>query len=49
MLNQTTQYKYLGTTVDPTLKLTDNFNRSYKKASSGFIKSHLRRRCDLLT
>ena len=34
MLNQTTQHNYLGTTIDPTLQLTDNFNRSYKKASS---------------
>ena len=34
VLNQTTQYKYLGTMIDPTLKLTENFNRSYKKASS---------------
>ena len=34
VLNQTIQYKYLGTTIDPTLQLTDNFNRSYKKASS---------------
>ena len=34
VLNQTIQYKYLATTIDPTLQLTDNFNRSYKKASS---------------
>ena len=34
ILNQTTTYKYLGTTVDPVLNLNDNFNKSYKKASS---------------
>ena len=33
-LNQTNRYKYLGTLLDPSLSLNDNFNVTYKKASS---------------
>ena len=33
-LNQTNRYKYLGTLLDPSLSLNDNFNITYKKASS---------------
>ena len=33
-INFTKRYKYLGTIVDPTLALNDNFNNNYKKASS---------------
>ena len=32
--NQTNRYKYLGTILDPSLSLNDNFNVTYKKASS---------------
>ena len=34
LVNFVTSYKYLGITVDNTLTLNDNFNLSYKKASS---------------
>ena len=33
-LNQTNRYKYLGTLLDPSLSLNDNFNVTYKNASS---------------
>ena len=33
-INTTTSYKYLGTFLDSTLSLNDNFEKSYKKASS---------------
>ena len=33
-LNQTSRYKYLATLLDPSLSLNDNFNVTYKKASS---------------
>ena len=33
-LNQTNRYKYLGTLLDPSLSLNDNFNGTYKKAYS---------------
>ena len=34
-LNQTNKYKYLGTPLDLSLSLNDNFNVTYKKVSSG--------------
>ena len=33
ILNQTNTYKYLGTIVDPSLSLNNNFNVTYKRAS----------------
>ena len=33
-LNHPNRYKYLGTLLDPSLSLNDNFNVTYKKASS---------------
>ena len=33
-INVTTSYKYLGVVIDPTLTLNENFNRTYKKATS---------------
>ena len=33
-INQTTRYKYLGSTIDPSLNLSDNFDKMYKKAST---------------
>ena len=33
-INFTTNYKYLGTILDPTLNLKDNFRKTYKKVSS---------------
>lgn len=33
-VNQTTRYKYLGTTLDSSLTLSDNFDKMYKKTSS---------------
>ena len=33
-LNQTNRYKYLGTLLDPSDSLNDNFNVTYKNASS---------------
>ena len=33
-INSTNSYKYLGSVIDESLTLSENFNRSYKKASS---------------
>ena len=33
-INSTNNYKYLGSVIDESLTLIENFNRSYKKASS---------------
>ena len=33
-INSTDNYKYLGSVIDESLTLSENFNRSYKKASS---------------
>ena len=33
MLDVTTSYKYLGVSLDPSLNLTDHFNKTYKKSS----------------
>ena len=33
-INSTNNYKYLGSVIDESLTLSENFNRSYKKASS---------------
>ena len=33
-INSTNSYKYLGSVIDKSLTLIENFNRSYKKASS---------------
>ena len=40
-LNQTNNYKYLGTLLDPSLSLKDNFNVTYKKGifTSAFVGS----------
>ena len=47
-INFAKRYKYLGTTLDPALILRENFDKSYKKASSRLrLMSHLR--CNLTT
>ena len=33
-INSTNNYKYLGSVIDESLNLSENFNHSYKKASS---------------
>ena len=33
-INSTNSYKYLGSVIDKSLTLSENFNHSYKKASS---------------
>ena len=33
-INSTNSYKYLGSVIDKSLTLSENFNLSYKKASS---------------
>ena len=33
-INSTNNYKYLGSVIDESLTLIENFNRSYNKASS---------------
>ena len=47
-INFAKRYKYLGATLDPALILRENFDKSYKKASSRLrLMSHLR--CNLTT
>ena len=36
-INSTNSYKYLGSVIDESLTLSENFNRSYKKASSVYL------------
>ncbi|XP_057305630.1 uncharacterized protein LOC130646135 [Hydractinia symbiolongicarpus] len=46
-INVTKRYKYLGSTIDPTLTLSDNFNKAYKKASSRLrLLQNLRKNMD---
>ena len=33
-INNTVKYKYLGTIIDPTIKLSENFDKNFKKAAS---------------